>query len=420
MGVTAALTAALTPRGVHAQGKEELRLGFIGCGSRSSGAANEALRADESVKLVAMCDIFEERLNFRREFFVEEYPDRVELPKDHCPIGFDAYRKVIALCDLVIIACTSKFHGLYAYEAAQAGKHVFLEKPHATDPGSWHLLCKGAEIAKRNGTAFASGLQSRWRNDYSEAVQRIHDGQIGEIVALQSTNLRGANPIVSRRPEQGEMQSQFQNWQQFQWLSGGDVTQAFVHNLDRIQWVMREEAPKQVYALAGRSGILMENAGDLFDHQSLVYEYESGPKLFANCRTSNNCFCDTSDAIMGTKGTCLLGNCTFVDRRKNVYWKYAGKKGMPTFQEQVGLIQSIKNGPPLHNGSYMLTSSMLGIIGQVAASQGDAILWNEMITKKFHFGPEPQTIDFDATPPTLPDSQGFYKIPVPGHTHYGT
>ena len=415
---TALAGLALTSS-VHAQGKEEIKIGMIGSGGRCSGAATEALKADPCVKLVAMSDVFESRVKAQRNGLAQSNPQQVQCPLENCFWDLDGYKKVIDLCDVVMIACASKFHPMYAEAAIKAGKHVFVEKPHAIDPPGIRRLEAACKLAEEKGLSVMSGLQSRWSFAWQDIMKRIHDGEIGEIVAMQSMFLRPPYNLVARRPGLTEMQYQFSNWYHFCWLSGDDVTQSLVHNVDRMSWAMKDELPDWAFSLAGRSGSFGEVYGDMFDHASVIYEYKSGARMYALCRTTNNCYNNSSDIIMGSKGTCYLHQNRFVKRSGDELYRYSGPGNNPYQTEQDELIKAVKTGKPVNCGSFMANSTMIGILGQIAAYQGNAVKYADAYNADFHFGNiEPDEVTMDIEPPTLPDETGNYPIPLPGQSRF--
>jgi len=407
---------SLTPP-VHAQGKEEIKIGMLGSGGRCAGAALEAMKADPCVKLVAMSDVFENRVKGQRNALAQANPDQVVCPEEHCFWDFEGYKKVIALSDVVLIACASKFHPMYSEAAIKAGKHVFVEKPHAIDPPGIRRMEAACQLAKEKGLSVMSGLQSRWSLAWQDIMKRIHDGDIGDIVAMQSMFLRPGYNLVNRRPGLSEIEYQFSNWYHFCWLSGDDVTQSLVHNVDRMGWAMKGELPEWAFATAGRSGSFGEVFGDMFDHASVVYEYKSGARLYAKCRTTANCYNNSSDIIMGSKATCFLDQSRFVKRSGEEIYRYQGPRNNPYQMEQDELIKAVKTGKPINCGDFMCKSTMVGILGQIAAYQGNAVKYEEAYKANFHFGGiEPDGVSKATEPPTLPDETGNYPIPIPGQT----
>ena len=410
----AAFTALSAARGAHAAGEETIRIGMIGCGGRCSGAAAQSMKAGPYVKLVAMNDIFDTRLLASRKNLQAQFPGQVAVDDDHCFAGFDGYRKVIDSVDVVLIACASKFHPMYSEAAIAAGKHVFVEKPHAIDPVGIRRVEKVATMAEEKGLSLVSGLQSRFDRGWQETIQRIHDGAIGDIVAMQSMFLRNAYQLVSRNPAYTETQYQFSNWYHFCWLSGDDVTQSLVHNVDRMSWVMKDEMPQKAFGLAGRSSSFGEVYGDMFDHHTAVYEYASGARMYALCRTQAGCYNNATDIIMGTKGTCYLGRPSRIEGETN--WRYDGPQNNPYDDEQKALIDSVREGKPINSGPYMASSTMVAILGQLACYTGKETTWDEAHNADFQFGPPPEQSNFETSPPALPDATGNYPLPRPGVT----
>jgi myo-inositol 2-dehydrogenase / D-chiro-inositol 1-dehydrogenase len=408
-----ALGVSSFPSGVHAAGTDTIKIGMIGSGDRCTGAAVQALKAGHDVKLVAMCDIFRDRLDFSRNYLKSELPDQVKVQDDHCFVGFDAYKHVIDSSDVVLIACASKFHPMYAEAAIRAGKHVFVEKPHGIDPVGVRRMEAACALAKAKNLSILSGLQSRWHSGWQETVKRIHDGAIGDVVAIQAMFLRGPYRLNPRESSLSETAYQFRNWYHFCWLSGDDVTQSLVHNMDRAAWVLKEETPQWCFGLAGRSASFGDIFGDMFDHHTVVYEYASGARVYALCRTQEQCYGNSSDVIMGTKGTCHLGKCRIDGKTP---WKFKGPQNDPYLAEQKALIDSVRTGKPINSGLHMNNSTLAGVMGQMACYTGAPVTWDEARRSALQYGPSPEASNFETRPPSLPDKTGNYPLPRPGVT----
>ncbi len=409
----AAVGSLAVRRSAHAAGDGTIRIGMIGSGGRCSGAAAQCMKAGADVKLVAMCDIFEDRLQTSRQALLEQAPNQVVLDDDSCFVGFDGYQRVIDKADVVLIACASKFHPMYAEAAIKAGKHVFVEKPHGIDPVGVRRMHAVCDLAKEKGLSVVSGLQSRFHRGWRETVERIHDGAIGDIVAIQSMFLRGPYRLIPRDPQLTETEYQFSNWYHFCWLSGDDVTQSLVHNVDRVSWIMKEEMPKWAFGLAGRSSSFGDVYGDMFDHHTAAYEYESGTRLYALCRTQHGCYGNSDDIVMGTKGTCYLGRCRIEGENP---WRYEGPDNNPYDAEQAALVESVRSGQPINSGYHMCDSTLLAILGQIACYTGRETTWEAACQSELQFGPTPEQSSFDTPPPTVPDETGNYPLPMPGIT----
>ncbi len=400
-------------RSAHSAGNDTIRIGMIGAGGRCSGAAVQSMKADPGVRLVAICDLFENRVRNARNNVKKACPEQVAVDDDHLFWDFQGYQKVIDSSDVVLIACASKFHPMYTEAAIKAGKHVFVEKPHAIDPVGVRRIAAACKMAEEKGLSVVSGLQSRFDLGWQETIKRIHDGAIGEIISAQSCFLRGPYRLEKRKPEYTETEYQFANWYHFRWLSGDDVTQSLVHNLDRISWAMQETLPVRAFGLGGRSSSFGEVFGDMFDHDTAVYEYENGAKVYAMCRTTSGCHDGSGDVIMGTKGQCNLA------RRKiegETNWRYRGPHSNPYDLEQKALIESVRSGKPINCGTYMCNSTLLGVLGQLACYTGKRLDWKTVVDSNLRFGPTADESNFKTTPPSLPDATGNYPIPMPGIT----
>jgi len=412
----AATACGLTvARSAHAGGGQAIKIGMIGCGGRCSGAAAQALQQGGDVKLAAMTDVFKLRMERGRQALKTQFPDQFIATDDTCLHGLDGYRRVIEESDAVLIACASKFHAFYAEEALKAGKHVFIEKPHAIDPSGCLRLKRSAELATAKNLSFVSGHESRYDVAYQEQVRRIHAGAIGDVVAIQSMFLREPYSLVSRDPALSEVEYQFSNWYHFRWLSGDDVTQSLVHNLDRMRWVLHEKNPTICFALGGRSTGFGEEYGDMFDHSAVVYDFAGGPRVYALCQTRKGCYSLWDDIIMGTKGTCYWTDCR-IEGETN--WKYEGPRNNAHAEEQKLLITGIREGRPVNHRDTMVDSTYMAIMGQIATYMGRQVTWEQVLAADFEFEPRLADVTLDMPPPTVPDANGNYKLPIPGFTKY--
>src|SRR5438105_13513053 len=294
-GAALAGTLAVAPH-VHAAGGDTLRVGLIGCGGRGTGAASQALRADRNVKLVAMADVFADRLKGSLETLRddEKIASKVDVSPERCFLGFGAYKDVIAASDVVLLCTPPHFRPMHFDAAIKAGKHVFAEKPVAVDaPGVRSVLATVA-LAKKKKLAVVSGLCLRYGNGFRETVKRIHGGAVGDLVALQANDYRGSNWGKPRKPEWSDMQYQMRNWYNFTWLSGDFNVEQHVHFLDVCAWLMKNEYPVRAIGIGGRQVRTAPKYGHIYDHFSIVYEYAGGAKLFSNCRQQPGCSNDMS------------------------------------------------------------------------------------------------------------------------------
>lgn len=404
-------------RFAHAAGSDVLRVGLIGCGGRNTGAGAQALKADNGARLTAMCDIFMDRVknargSIRAELNRAGTTDQVQVPDAHCFAGFDAYRRVIELSDVVLIANAAKFHPLHTLAAVGAGCHVFVEKPHGIDPAGIQVLRGAATLAKEKGLSLVSGLQSRYDPGIIETVQRIHDGAIGEVVAIQEQWLRAPYGVIERKPGLSELEWQCSTQYHFVWLSGDDVVQTLTHNLDRSRWVLHEQVPAKCHGLGGRSSMIEPIYGDVFDHHSVIYEFPGGVPVYAFCRTTSGCYDEDSSIVLGSKGRASV-------KAKRIWgettWRWQGQAD-PYQIEHDQLFASIRSGRPLNNGEYMADSTLMCIMGQIACYTGQQLTWEQVTQSNFHFPPKPEDCRDGMEPPTRPGPDGSYPVFVPGRT----
>ncbi len=414
-GSLATATGLSIARSAHAAGQQEIRVGMLGCGGRCSGAAAAALGQGKDVKLAGMVDIFENRMAGRREYFKANFPDQFVATGATCTYGLEGYKAVIEASDAVLIACASKYHSFYAEEAIKAGKHVFIEKPHAIDPAGCRRLQRVCKLAKEKNVSIVSGHESRYSLPYQEQVKRIHDGAIGDVVAIQSMFLRAPYRTIPRNPKLSETEYQFSNWYHFRWLSGDDVTQSLVHNLDRMRWVLQEENPTWCFALGGRSTSFGEVYGDMFDHGTVVYEFDSGPRIYAMCQTRLGCYPLWDDIIMGTKGVCHWTACRI---EGETTWRYRGPRNDPHAEEQKILVGSIRRGTPVNHGDTMIDSTYMVVMGQIGCYTGKPVTWQQVMEADFEFEPKLADVRLDMDAPVKPDATGNYPLPIPGVTKY--
>lgn len=402
-------------RAAHVAGREGFRVGLIGCGGRGSGAAANAMNAGKDIKLVAMADIFEDALTGARNRLKEMYPEQVQVDDDHCFVGFDGYQKVIdSDVDVVLIAAASHFHPVMFKAAVDAGKHVFCEKPHAIDVPGLKLAMAACEEAKKKNLAVVSGLC--WRYDYGvrEAMKRVLDGAIGEIVAIQETYITTPYVVRPREPGWGEAYYQFKNWYHFNWLSGDQTSQQLIHSLDKASWALGDKPPARAWGLGGRQVCIDPKYGDQFDHHAVVFEYDSGVRVFGYCRDIPGCYNETSDVILGSKGRCFLPSRPRIEGA--VEWQYTGPKASMYDIEHKEMFDSIRAGQPINNGDYMFTSTMLGIMAQFVCYTGQMLTWEEAMNSQLSFALP--RYGFDIDPPVKPGPDGIYPTAMPGITKF--
>ena len=409
----AAVTAGLaaTPA-VHAQGSGKIKIGVIGCGGRGMGAAEQAMRTGKDVQLVAVGDFFKSRATHTKDTLKKSFADQVDIPDGNVFDGFQNYAGVIgAGVDVVLIACAAKFHPFYSKVALEAGKHVFAEKPNAIDAAGIHMLEEVVALARQKNLSFLSGLQSRYTPQGQALAEQIHNGAIGEIRAIQSNFLRAPYGVRGSYEGMSEVDFQFYNQYMFHWLSGDDFIQSLVHNVDRMSWIVGK-FPTAAYGMGGRASMFGRQYGSVFDHHSAVFYYgDDNFRLFAACRTEMQCYDDYNDHIFGTKG---MADWNSASIRGETNWRYSGPKGGGHQEELTALFAALRKGERIDSGDYVVKSTMMAILGQIACYIGKMITWDELYNSKFEFNPSPAKCVAGMEPPVVPGPDGNYPVPIPG------
>jgi len=409
------LLSGLDPaRAAHALGSGLIKVGLVGCGGRGTDAAINALNAGPDVRLTAMADLFEERLAASREHLRKTRPAQVEVRNEHCFLGFEAYQRLLA-CDVdaVIIAPCSHFIPAIVKAAVQAGKHLFCEKPHGIDIPGVNIVRTACDDAVKKGLSVVSGLCWRFDPGVRETMQRVREGAIGDIVAIQSHYLSSPYIVRERREGQSEMEYQMWNWYHFNWLSGDQTAQQLIHSLDKASWALGDQPPRRIYGMGGRQTALEPKFGDQFDHQAVVFEYENGARVFGFTRDQPECHRDTNDYLFGTKGRCnlLAGR---IEGETN--WHYQKPRQNMYDIEHAEFFQSIRDSRPINNRAYMCLSSALAVAAQMACYTGAILTWDDVMNSKRSFALP--RYGWDVQPPVTPGPDGRYPTAMQGQAEY--
>lgn len=392
---------------------DTIKVGLIGCGGRGSGAAKQALSADKNVLLTAMGDAFADRLKSSRDALKadKEVGEKVDVKDDSCFVGLDAYQKVLESgVDAVILATPPGFRPIHLKAAIEANKHVFCEKPMATDAPGVRSVMETVEEAKKRKLALVAGFC--WRYNYAERAgfEKIHEGAIGDIRAIYGTYNTGSLWSHARKPGWSDLEWQLRDWLYFTWLSGDHLVEQCVHTIDKMAWAMKDEPPLKAIAHGGRQVRTAAEYGHIFDHFEIVYEYPNDVNGFIFCRQQANCANDNSDLIMGTKGIArVLGfrSPPFVKGETN--WKYEGPRPDMYQVEHNELFASIRKGQPINDGVRMARSTMLAIMGRMAAYTGKEITWDEALNSQENL--RPPKLDWNMELPVPP-------VAIPGKTKF--
>ena len=410
---TVATAAAATP--VFAQHTDELKIALIGCGGRGTGAAGQALNTEGPVKLVAMADAFRDRLDSALQTLKDEVtkrnqPERVDVPEENKFVGFDAYKKAIALADVVILATPPGFRPMQFEEAVNQGKNIFMEKPVAVDAPGIRKVLAAAEIAKSKNLKVGVGLQRHHQPGYIESLKRIHDGAIGDVIAMRAY-WNGNTPWCRTRAEEEqkagrkltEMEYQMRNWYYFVWICGDHIVEQHIHNLDVINWI-KGTHPVKARGNGGCETRKGPDYGEIFDHHVVEFTYPDGSVCFSQCRHQIGCWNEVAEYAIGTKGKADLsdGRWTITGAEK---WMHKVKDKREKYQqEHDDLFAAIRSNTPYNEVEYGAHSTMTAILGRMSTYSGKEIDWDAAIASNIET--MPKTLAWDAEPLSLPGSIG--------------
>ena len=400
--------------------KDTLRIALVGCGGRGTGAAVQALNTageDQAnlgpVRLVAMADAFEDRLETSLAEISKRHPEAIDVPKERRFVGFDAYQKAIdADVDVVLLATPPGFRPHHFEYAVAKNRHVFMEKPVAVDAPGVRKVLATAALARERNLKVGVGLQRHHDPRYLETIQRIHAGAIGEIVLLRSYWCSAGVWERQRKPNMSEMEYQMRNWYYFNWLCGDHIVEQHIHNLDVANWVMQGHPVKA----QGQGGRQVRNGidhGEIYDHHAVEYTYANGTKLLSQCRHQAGCWTSVSEHAHGTLGHADIG-AGKIESRGGWKWRYRGESSDPYQVEHDHLFASIRADETHVEAENGALATMTAIFGRMATYSGQELAWEDALASEIDLAPNRYA--FDADPQTLPDKDGRYPIPIPGVT----
>ena len=403
---SAALVTAVTDSfaaPAAASGSDAIRIGLIGCGGRGSGAVDDAISSSQGVSLVAMGDLFPDRVKEARTRLKDKFGAAVDVPDDRAFSGFDAYRKVLASdVNYIILATPPGFRPAHLTAAVAAGKHVFTEKPVAVDGPGIRTVLDVYEQAKAKGLGVAAGTQRRHQTGYVETMKRIHDGAIGRVVSARCYWNQGFLWKKDREAGWSDAEWQIRNWLYFTWLSGDHIVEQHVHNIDVVNWAMQAH-PVRALALGGRQVRTGSDFGHIFDHFAVDYEYANGTPLMSMCRQIGGCDNSVSESLAGEKGSCQVDKYAITGANA---WKFPGKDNRPYVQEHADFIAAIRKGSPYNELKTVAESTLTAIMGRMSAYTGKAVTWEQALNSKETLMPANLTLGPLAMP----------AVPIPGQT----
>jgi myo-inositol 2-dehydrogenase/D-chiro-inositol 1-dehydrogenase len=412
-------------RSAYLSGSDEIKIGLIGCGGRGRGAAAQALETEGKVTLWSVCDAFEDNMKNTLEGLKGDVlkgqsdnnplfkDSTIDVPEDRQFVGFDGFQKVIdSGIDLVILATTPHFRPQHFEAAVKAGKHVFMEKPVATDaPGVRRILAANEE-AKLKNLMVAVGLQRHHEPQYIETIKRLQDGAIGDIFETRVYWNGGGLWVRNRTPEQTEMEYQMRNWYYFNWLCGDHIVEQHIHNLDVSNW-LRGMTPIEANGMGGRQVRTGKEYGQIFDHHFDEFTYPDGTKMYSQCRHIEGCWPEVGEHCSGTKGTADIGR-SMIRAKGEKPWKSKQRPVNGHHNEHIDMFAALRRGEVYNEGENGALSTMTAIMGRMATYSGKIIKWDEALNSTLDLSPK--NYAFDADPPVMPDKDGFYPVPVPGKT----
>ncbi len=429
--------AGVTLPHVHAAPGGQLQVALIGCGGRGTGAAENALRTQGGpVKLVAMADVFAERLNRSYELLKRRNPASVEVPPERQFIGFDAYRKAMDCLqpgDIAIFTTPLAFRWVHFAYAIQKGLNVFMEKPITADGPSSRRMLELADKATARNLKVGVGLMSRHSRPLQELQQRLQDGEIGEVVLLRGYRMQAGGGAVTRWPGQpSELLWQVRHFHSFLWAGGGIFSDFYIHIIDHLCW-MKNAWPIKAQALGGRhyrtSPGGSERIDQNFDSYAVEYTFEDGARMIMDGRAIAGCNDIYSSYIHGSKGSAIVskaGDCgapssTFKGqnpRRSELLWTskpIAGQQD-PYENEWNDLVDAIRNDKPYNEARRGVEASLVTSMGRMAAHTGQEISYEEMLNCEHEFAPGVDAFTFESPAPLQADGNGKYPVPMPGIT----
>ncbi len=401
-----------------------LRVALVGCGSRGTGAAANALSTAGPVKLVAMADVFRDRLSASLQILKRRFESSVDVPPERQFLGFDAYRHAIdcvAPGGLVLLATPPVFRPLHLEYAVQQAVHVFMEKAFAVDPPGVRRVLAAGRIAAEKNLKIMGGLVWRQSVPRQEVIKRIHDGAIGQVTCLRSYRMQGPVRSPKRRPGESELAHQIRNFYSFSWLNGGYFVDWAIHHVDVACWA-KGAWPVEAHGMGGR--IVRDEPDQMWDHYSVEYTFADGTKLFVFARHMPGCWNQAGDYAHGTRGAARImlnfarpASALFKDhrmRREDLVWTYEGPRPNPYQRELDVLVEAIRSDKPHNEAERCAYACLTVLMGRTAAWTGKLVRRDELLASDQRLAPDVDRMAWETPPPVQPDADGRYPIARPG------
>jgi predicted dehydrogenase len=367
------------------------------------------------VKLIAMADAFADRVTGAIRGISRQHPEKIDVPKDRQFVGLNAFKELLETdCHMVILATPPGFRPLHFAACVAAGKHVFAEKPVAVDAAGVRKFLEANEEAKKKNLAVAIGLQRRHERKYMETIKALQDGAIGDII-LARAYWNGRKPWFRPRQEnQTEMEYQMRNWYNFNWVCGDHIVEQHIHNIDVINWI-KNDYPKTAQ---GQGGCMLRQKefGEIYDHHMVEFTYGDGTVMLSQCRHQPDTWQSVSEHVHGTKGYADVSGSKIYAHDGKVIENFASQGGDGHQQEHHDLFAEIRAGRIPQEGEYGAKSTMTAIFGRMATYSGNMLNWDECLNSNVVVSPVEKYNSFEDEPPTKPDADGWYPLPIPGQT----
>ncbi len=415
--IGAVLAGAAATQRVHAAGSDVLKFGLVGCGGRGRGAVINAFdnTATKNIKLTALADAFDHAVNSTEQLFKSERPDQCDIPQEQMYSGVDAGLKLIenADVDLVLLCEPPGIRTRNVLAAAKAGKHIFSEKPVATDPVGVRIIMEAAEVAEQKGKVLVVGHHLRYEDKHIEPIKMLHDGAIGELLYTRVYFNTAGVWTRPRKEGETEMQHQLNNWYYFNWLSGDHIVEQHVHDIDVMNWMAGDRHPVSANGMGGRQTRISPDHGEIFDHHTVEFIYDDGVRGFSYCRHAPNCWDAFSEHAVGTNGT------LDIDGHGRSILKINGKSPRVWERNHDGhqiemdvMFDAITSGKKLNVGKQGAIATQTAILGRMASYSGKEISWDAAMNSTLDLFPKEMTWDADPGPKPGPD--GIYPCAIPG------
>ncbi len=358
-----------------------LKLGLIGCGGRGTGAANQALNADPNVELVAVGDVFEDKMSQSLQILNQIHSEKVNVPEERQFIGFDAYQKVLdSGVDVVILATPPTFRPQHLEASVDAGVHMFVEKPVAVDAHGYHRIMEATKKAQQKNLNLVSGFCWRYHDPKKAFFNRVLNGELGDVTSIYTTYNTGELWSFDREDGWSDAEYQLRNWIYHTWISGDHIVEQAIHSVDFMMWAMNDATPVSAMGTGGRQVRTDPKFGNVYDHFGITYEYDNGVKGFHFCRQQENCENSYHAEVFGTKGrgvASVTRGQHYIEGENE--WTYDGEDNDMYQAEHDALFAAIRSGNTINQGEQLANSTMAGIMGRMAAYTGKRVSWDEAI-----------------------------------------